>query len=346
MIYDTYRGPYGPWGYPPPFYSAAQEEKRRIRRTSNRLCWTVILCFVLIFLLGRAGYLFLATSGYVSSSLYRSFGGLPPLIYYLLNCSVYALGISLPAFLYFAVGRIPLEEGLPFRKTKAMDTAALVLFGCMICLVANYPAEWVSRLIESLGYNGTIPDTPLSNDPAVLACYGIETVLVPPLVEEMMFRGVVLQSLRRFGDGFAILGSALIFGMMHGNFPQTAFAFLAGLAMGYAAVQSGSLLPSILIHFINNLAAFLYVLVGRLSGEAAAGNLSSILSALLLALGLLSAGYLVLRGRFLLQPEESGETALPLAGKMGALFSNPGAVVFSLLFLISAISFLNGAAAE
>lgn len=340
---DAFRGPYGPWGYPPPFFSAAREEKRQIRRTANRVCWTVVLSAVLIYLLTQAALFFLGEAGVVYDRRYAEFSGLPPALYYLLTCAVYAVGIAAPALLYFAARRIPLQQGLPFRRGNAADIAALVFLGCMVCLLANYPAEAVAELIRRAGLNGTIPETPLTDDPAVLVFYGIETVVVPPLVEELMFRGAVLQSLRRFGDGFAVLGSALIFGMMHGNFTQTVFAFIAGLAMGYAAVKAESLLPSILIHFTNNALAFAFQLAARYRGDAAANTLSGAVSAALLTLGALAAVYLALRRRFAFRLERSG-SALPLSSKMAALFANPGAVVFTLLFLVTAVAFLRGAA--
>lgn len=336
MIYDTFHGPFG---YPP--YFAAQAEKRQIRRTANQVSWTVIFCGGLIFLLTQAAVFFLRAVGYSYNRRFSEFSGIPPALYYLLTCAVYALGIAAPALLYFALKRIPLQVGLPFRRNRAADTAALVFFGCMVCLLANYPAEWVSTLIERAGFNGVIPETPLSDDPLVLTFYGIETVVVPPLVEELMFRGVVLQSLRRFGDGFAVLASSLIFGMMHGNFPQTVFAFFAGLAMGFAAVQADSLLPSILIHFINNLVSFALQLINRYWGDAAVSTISEIVSAALLILGMLALVYLVRRRGFRYRQSRGG-TVLALSGKMAALFSNPGTVIFTLLFLTLSVSVLQG----
>lgn len=77
--------------------------------------------------------------------------------------------------------------------------------------------------------------------------------LLPALCEELAFRGFILSGFSRNGrTGVAIVFSALLFGVMH-MIPQQVFnAFLLGLVLGLLALRSGSLLPGILFHFVNN----------------------------------------------------------------------------------------------
>ncbi len=76
--------------------------------------------------------------------------------------------------------------------------------------------------------------------------------LFAPVFEELLFRGVILRSLRPFGKKFAIFGSAYLFGIFHGNLMQTPYAFLMGLLLGYAAAEY-SIWWAIGIHTFNNL---------------------------------------------------------------------------------------------
>lgn len=78
------------------------------------------------------------------------------------------------------------------------------------------------------------------------------TALVGPVAEEVVFRGFIMDRLLPYGKGFAIVLSAVLFGVMHGNFLQGLFAFGAGLVFGYVAVEY-SLKWSALIHVINNM---------------------------------------------------------------------------------------------
>ncbi|MDR3305018.1 MAG: CPBP family intramembrane metalloprotease [Clostridiales Family XIII bacterium] len=76
-------------------------------------------------------------------------------------------------------------------------------------------------------------------------------VLVGPIFEELIFRGAVMGSLRKYGDNFAILFSALIFGIYHMIFMQVIFAAVLGLLLGYVACRY-SLRYSILLHIVVN----------------------------------------------------------------------------------------------
>lgn len=72
-----------------------------------------------------------------------------------------------------------------------------------------------------------------------------------PIAEEIVYRGILLENLRKFGDIFAVIISALIFGMLHGSrLPHT---FLAGLFMGILYIRSNNLIYPIVMHIFNNL---------------------------------------------------------------------------------------------
>ena len=60
-------------------------------------------------------------------------------------------------------------------------------------------------------------------------------------IEEFAMRGVVMQSLRKYGDWFAIIMSSLVLALVHGNMVQIPFAFIAGIAIGYAVTVTGSM---------------------------------------------------------------------------------------------------------
>lgn len=73
-----------------------------------------------------------------------------------------------------------------------------------------------------------------------------------PVWEEVLFRGCVLRALRPYGKRFSILGSAVLFGLFHGNLLQTPYALLMGLLLGYLTVEY-SIVWAVLLHVFNNL---------------------------------------------------------------------------------------------
>lgn len=73
--------------------------------------------------------------------------------------------------------------------------------------------------------------------------------LVAPMVEEMLFRGVILRSfLRQYARWPAILGSALLFGLAHMNVYQCAVGLALGTVSGWLYERTQSLWPSIILH--------------------------------------------------------------------------------------------------
>ena len=75
----------------------------------------------------------------------------------------------------------------------------------------------------------------------------LRSCLVLPVAEELVFRGAALRLLRPLGRNAAILGQAVLFAALHGSLQAKAYALF-----GWAADRSGSLLPGILLHILNN----------------------------------------------------------------------------------------------
>ena len=83
--------------------------------------------------------------------------------------------------------------------------------------------------------------------------------LLPPVVEEMVFRGAVLKSLLRWkpGHSWAMIAlSALFFALIHMNPAQMPHAFLIGLLLGWMYKRTGSIVPGVAYHWANNTAAY------------------------------------------------------------------------------------------
>ncbi|MCR4602265.1 MAG: CPBP family intramembrane metalloprotease [Prevotella sp.] len=83
--------------------------------------------------------------------------------------------------------------------------------------------------------------------------------LLPPVVEEMVFRGCVLKSLLQWKPQWRwgmIALSALIFSIVHMNPAQLPHTFLIGLLLGWMYMRTGSIIPGIAYHWANNTAAY------------------------------------------------------------------------------------------
>lgn len=85
--------------------------------------------------------------------------------------------------------------------------------------------------------------------------------ILVPIAEEMVFRGAILRTLLQVFKGkmswFAIFVSALLFGAVHGNLLQGLHASLIGFLLGWLYYRSGSIIPGIVYHWVNNTVAYL-----------------------------------------------------------------------------------------
>lgn len=100
----------------------------------------------------------------------------------------------------------------------------------------------------------------------------LSLVVFAPIFEELLCRGVVLGSLRdRYGATVAWLVSALFFGVLHVQPVQVVSATVVGLVLGYVYLATDSLWPSMILHALNNAAAYLLMILFVTPGDDAAG---------------------------------------------------------------------------
>lgn len=82
--------------------------------------------------------------------------------------------------------------------------------------------------------------------------------MVSPLAEEIVFRGIVYNRMhRQYGKWIAIIGSALLFGVYHGNVVQALYGFMLGVLIAVLYEKYGSFAVPVIIHSAANV--FVYV---------------------------------------------------------------------------------------
>lgn len=85
----------------------------------------------------------------------------------------------------------------------------------------------------------------------------VTSVLIAPIVEETLFRGLLYGSLmKRFSPIWAALLSSVLFGLLHGQVNVIIYTFFLGLILCWLYQRAGSIIPGILLHLLNNAIAF------------------------------------------------------------------------------------------
>lgn len=134
---------------------------------------------------------------------------------------------------------------------------AVCIWVVLLTIGTVLPAEWIYEQMQIAlpeGYAKLFEN--VMKEPWGYVAIG----LLAPLAEEIVFRGAVLRALLGcFGEKkhwIAIVLSALIFGFIHFNIAQGVHAFIIGLLLGWMYYRTGSLVPGIILHWINNTIAY------------------------------------------------------------------------------------------
>ncbi|MCK6505810.1 CPBP family intramembrane metalloprotease [Myxococcota bacterium] len=167
----------------------------------------------------------------------------------------------------FAAVRAGRGGGLRALGLRGARPGAWLLAIALAPAFLGLSAAW-NLLLDGLGHRVApqrileevlaAPDSPVA---MATVAYG---VLLAPVVEELVFRGFLLPPLaRRLGPAAAVGITSLLFGLMHLSDPAAVPPLVAfGLALGLLRLRSASLGPPVLLHLLNNAAAFGLALAG------------------------------------------------------------------------------------
>ena len=314
-----YQPPYPP--IPVVQRTPLQEYRRGLRKSVNRLSWIILAGLALMSLLYMLFPAILWGIGYPVTD--PNFEGFSEEMYFLISCLYYLIGLFFPFFFFQLASGESFNKAIPFKKFPFRLFFPCIFLGLAVCLAANYPANFVYSLFEYIGLPIKLPETPIPTGPIGIALYVLSISIIPALVEEFAFRGVVLSRLRKYGDGFAVIVSSLLFALFHSNPIQLLFAFICGFILSFLVLRTQNLFPAILIHALNNACSVLFELLYASCEATVVDQVYTIVFLAVIVLGLASFLFLAIREKGFFRP--SRETfPVRLSTRFGTLFANPG----------------------
>ena len=225
----------------------------------------------------------------------------------------------------------------------------------VMCFAVMYIGNLVGVILNMgiAAAKGAVYDNPVydllkgTNVWANLVC----VVLIAPIMEEFIFRKLLCDRIRVYGEGTAILVSGLSFGLFHGNLYQFFYAFGIGALFAYIYIRTGRVRYTMLLHAcVNFVGGVLPEIVlshvdldaiSKLSADNpqqllayAQGHLAGMLAfgiyaMAVLALFIVGIVFLLMRRKeIILLPAEK---QLPKQGRGGVIFGNAGMIVYILL---------------
>jgi len=173
--------------------------------------------------------------------------------YFIMGLNVLCMYIlAFPVFLFFSLRNKENVRKREKSKLKISEFLVLLLIceGCMFVgsLIGNVLNVSIGAILGGEITNGV--EDLITTTPLWLII--VVAVIIGPVIEELMFRKVLIDRLSIFGDLWAIVFSAAAFGFFHGNLYQFFYAAFIGIILGYVYTKSGKIIYPIIMHIIIN----------------------------------------------------------------------------------------------
>lgn len=263
--------------------------------------------------------------------------------------------ISMPIMILL-IKRVPAVT-LEKRSMKAWEylVAAVMCFCIMYCSnIVGTITTFIISIIKGSAVNNVMLDITSSIGIPTMLAY---MVICAPIMEELIFRKLIVERTVRYGQGAAILVSGLMFGLFHGNLNQFAYAFTLGMFFAFIYAKTGKIQYTIGIHMIINLMGSVVATLAMKGIDydgymeaVASGSEEAIMKAIMdslpgwiavMGLGCfmgicIIAGivlFIVFRKRFVLI---KGEVEIP-KGQKHVIWWNLGMVLFSVFWILQIV---------
>ena len=297
--------------------------EKQYRSTVNRIAVALLVFYGLFNVYSLVmSYLVPLAAAWLSYPFYTVF-------YEGISGLLYAAVFLVPVLVFVLISKHSPRMPLDLRLSLPRETPLYIFAVVALVSAAGYVNSWI---LEPLDYRAftdeMLFDVGAKTNVELLLTF-FTLCIVPAFVEELLFRGVILKNLLPFGRTTAVLASALLFGVMHQNAGQLLYATVAGLALGYVFLRTGSFWCCVLIHFCNNfLSLFTSTLWERLPQKSATSLLFAVECAVFI-FGIVAAVLLALSVKSD-QAHRSDEEMIPLACRVRLFFAPPMVVYFAL----------------
>ena len=248
---------------------------KEIRRLSNFSSLPVLI-FVLFMQLS-------ASAIQIGVSLLERFAhiALPEqLVYMIMYIFVYPIGGSLAALIFYKTRKR--ETGLRLSQAfcrPQMNAGWIIKYMIItwgLSLLMSIITNIILQLLKSLLHlNFSDISFDFGDGVGGFIVSFVSLSIFAPIFEEIIFRSAVYRHTEIMGQSFAVVFSAIVFALMHGNLEQLPYTFVMGLGFAYLFAKTRSLLIPMLLHFLTNTTTVIFT---SIIGTTDTDELSTLLS--------------------------------------------------------------------
>lgn len=221
-----------------------------------------------------------------------------------------------------------LRPEIAFHRTRKPNNVVLMTaIGAVVTVSAVNVFGMISELL--IGKSSVMA---ASQDPITLVLFFIRYVVLAAVLEELLFRGAVLDAFSGYSDAVRIVAAAIMFALMHYNLGQLLYAFVAGLVIAFFTCVCGSVVVAIVIHFVQNAISFVFSVLSTTLDKNVYQTVSLVSFWLFLALAIIGAVYVVIS----LKRENANPTTKPVTAKSLKNIA-PEVVFYAILALVLSV---------
>ena len=280
---------------------------------------------------------------------------------WLANMTVALIVTVLPMYLIGMPALIALVRRMPGQsptEEKKKIGVGRFLIALLMCFALMYCGNLLGTIITTVV--GIVKGSAVENAIMTVATGSnmfvtfFYMVLCAPVLEEYVFRKLIVDRTVEYGQGVAVVLSGLMFGLFHGNLNQFAYAFLLGMFLAFIYVKTGDLRITIGLHMCINfvggivsvwvlngihLDEYMDIVAGGMQTEELMSfimaNLGGWIAYLIYLLAVLAAWiagvvlFIVFRKRFWLEPGQ-----IPKGQRFKTVICNPGMICYCIFWLI------------
>lgn len=188
-----------------------------------------------------------------------------PILNSLISASLVQILIifAIPLLLFVLLSKQTFKQtfkDFAFKKIKPISILYCVIIGLGVSIVISYISTFFSSIISFLGAE-SIYQQEINVEEFSIAMFFVTvfaSCMLPAFCEEFLHRGMILNTYSKYGVTFAIVISSVLFGLLHMNIFQCFYAFIVGLFFAYICVYTKSIIPSMIMHFMNNFLSTLW----------------------------------------------------------------------------------------
>lgn len=255
----------------------------------------------------------------------------------LTTCALSVLKLLIPVVIFFMFTKMPLSVTFPkaAKKNRLVTVAGISfmmfasIFGRVNDSVLDFAFGKIGIAFSNFSY---LNPTDLKSHIVYIVC----ECLVISVLTEILFRGVILQFFRQFGDLFALIAATIASGLFSGDITSICADTITALIIGIFTLRSGSIFTAFAMRISERLVTYLFIIMASYGNDSKAVLIESLVMLVIICFALIAYSLVIKTKDFDFNIKDS-YTHLTLKNKCLHLISARESILFLVIVLITLI---------